>query len=253
MFGLWRELIDQIRVARERDPAARSTLEIIFCYPGLHAILNHRIAHWLWTHRFRFCARWLSYLNRMVTKIDIHPAAQIGRGLFIDHGAGLVIGETAEIGDNCTLFHGVTLGGTGKQTGKRHLTLHDNVTICADAQILGAIELGDNAVVGAGAVVLDNVPANATAVGIKARVVKIDGNRVYSFEHNRLPHPEEVDTAGLLQTVKVLAAVAQQQEADRENLLNAITRLEEQVRSLQAQLTQVQAEQRREELLVGGR
>ena len=168
---MFREIAQQIRVVKERDPAARHWLEIVLCYPGLHAILAHRVTHWLWNHGLRTLGRFLSQVSRHFTKIEIHPGATIGKGLFIDHGCGLVIGETAEIGNDCTLFHGVTLGGTGKETGKRHPTLHNNVTICADAQILGSITIGDNSVVGAGAVVLDPVPPNCTVVGVKARIV----------------------------------------------------------------------------------
>jgi len=181
---MFREIAEQIRVVKERDPAARNWLEIILCYPGLHAILSHRVTHWLWNHWCLTLARFISQVSRHFTKIEIHPGAQIGKRLFIDHGCGLVIGETAEIGDDCTLFHGVTLGGTGKESGKRHPTLRNNVTICADAQILGSITIDDNSVVGAGAIVLDPVPPDCTVVGVKARVVRREGKRVYDFRHD---------------------------------------------------------------------
>ncbi len=167
-----------IQAAMLRDPAARSRAEVLLLYPGLHAILLHRLAHYLWAHNLRLFARMISELNRHFTGIEIHPAARIGRGLFIDHGMGTVIGETTEIGDNVTLYQGVTLGGTGKQTGKRHPTLGSNVVVGVGASILGAINVGDNALVGAGSVVLQDVPANSTVVGVPAHVVRHEGARV---------------------------------------------------------------------------
>jgi serine O-acetyltransferase len=167
-----------IQAAVERDPAARSRLEVLMCYPGLHAMIWHRVAHWLWTHHLRLSARFISQVNRLITGIEIHPGAQIGRGLLIDHGMGTVIGETAEIGNNCTLYQGVTLGGTGKQTGKRHPTLGDNVVVGVGASILGAITIGDNSLIGAGAVVLHPVPADSTAVGVPAKLVREEGKRL---------------------------------------------------------------------------
>jgi len=175
-------MFDRIRAdlqaALQRDPAARSRVEVLLCYPGLHAVLMHRVAHWLWTHRLRLMARFLSQLNRFLTGIEIHPAASIGRALFIDHGMASVIGETTEIGDNCTLYQGVTLGGTGKQTGKRHPTLGNNVVVGVGASILGAIKVGDNALVGAGSVVLRDVSPDSTVVGVPARLVRERGVRV---------------------------------------------------------------------------
>ena len=147
-------------------------------YPGLHAVIAHRAAHWLWGHRLRLMARFMSELNRLITGIEIHPAAQIGRGLFIDHGMGTVIGETSEIGDGVTLYQGVTLGGTGKETGKRHPTLGNDVIVGVGASILGSIRVGDGALVGAGSVVLKDVPAESTVVGVPARVVREQGVRV---------------------------------------------------------------------------
>ncbi len=167
-----------IQAALDRDPAARSRLEVVLLYPGLHAVIMHRVAHWLWTHRLRLMARFLSEVNRFLTGIEIHPGAQIGRGLLIDHGMATVIGETAEIGDNCTLYQGVTLGGTGKETGKRHPTLGDGVVVGVGASILGSITVGDRALVGAGSVVLRPVEPNSTVVGVPARVVREDGVRV---------------------------------------------------------------------------
>ncbi|MCX8086461.1 MAG: serine O-acetyltransferase [Rhodocyclaceae bacterium] len=156
----------------ERDPAARSTWEVLTCYPGLHALTLHRLSHWLWSHRLRWLARFLSHLTRFLTGIEIHPGATIGRCVFIDHGMGVVIGETAEIGDGCTLYHGVTLGGTSWHKGKRHPTLGRGVVVGAGAKVLGPITIGDGARVGSNAVVVRDVPAGATAVGIPARIIE---------------------------------------------------------------------------------
>jgi serine O-acetyltransferase len=167
-----------IQAALDRDPAARSRLEVLLCYPGLHATVIHRAAHWLWRHDVRMMARFLSQVGRLLTGIEIHPAAKIGRSFLVDHGMAVVIGETAEIGDNVTLYQGVTLGGTGKETGKRHPTLGNNVVVGVGASVLGSILVGDNSLIGAGAVVLHPVPANATAVGVPAKVVRERGRRV---------------------------------------------------------------------------
>ncbi len=184
---MFRAIIEDIKAAKERDPAARSYLEILLCYSGLHAIIAHRINHWLWNHGFKLLARFGSQVAKFFTGIEIHPGAKIGKGFFIDHGMGTVIGETTEIGDNVTLFQGVTLGGTGKERGKRHPTVEDDVLIGAHAQVLGNLTIGRGSVIGAGAVVLDPVPPNCTVVGRKAYVVKRDGKRVYDFRHDRLP------------------------------------------------------------------
>ncbi|MEW6764215.1 MAG: serine O-acetyltransferase [Pseudomonadota bacterium] len=169
MFDRIRE---DIRSVYDRDPAARNALEVLTTYPGLHAVWMHRMSHWLWQRRLRWLARWLSTLARWFTGIEIHPGARIGRRLFIDHGMGVVIGETAEIGDDCTLYHGVTLGGTSWKEGKRHPTLKDNVVIGAGAKILGPITLGAGSRVGSNAVVLKDVAPGDTVVGIPGRVVK---------------------------------------------------------------------------------
>jgi serine O-acetyltransferase len=161
-----------IRTVRERDPAARSALEVILCYPGVHAIWGHRVAHALWGAGWLTLARWVSHASRFMTGIEIHPAARLGQGLFIDHGMGIVIGETAEIGDDCTLYHGVTLGGVSWNQGKRHPTLGNGVVAGAGAKMLGPIRVGDNAKVGSNAVVVRDVPAGATAVGIPARILE---------------------------------------------------------------------------------
>ena len=168
MFDRIRE---DIACVFERDPAARSTWEVITCYPGFHALLIHRLAHWLWRMKMRWLARFVSHVSRFLTGIEIHPGAKIGRRVFIDHGMGVVIGETAELGDECTLYHGVTLGGTTWNKGKRHPTLGRGVVIGAGAKLLGPIVVGDGARVGSNAVVVKDVPRGATAVGIPARVI----------------------------------------------------------------------------------
>jgi serine O-acetyltransferase (EC 2.3.1.30) len=175
---LFKTLREDIRSIKERDPAARSSLEVLLLYSGLHAVIYYRIAHWLYMHKRYFLARWVSQHAKFKTGIEIHPGAKIGKGLFIDHGTGVVIGETTEIGDYCTLYQGVTLGGTGKDKGKRHPTLGNNVMVGAGAKILGPFKVGDNAKVGANALVLSEVPPNATAVGVPARIVKLNGERV---------------------------------------------------------------------------
>ena len=177
-------LMRDVRAAQERDPAPRSCLDVLLCYSGLHAIIAHRVNSRLWRWRLRFLARWLSQIAKFLTGIEIHPGAKIGEGFFIDHGMGTVIGETAEIGDNVTLFQGVTLGGTGKERGKRHPTLEDDVTIGAHAQILGSITIGRSSVIGAGAIVLDDIPEYCTVVGRKAFVVRRHGQRLYDFRHD---------------------------------------------------------------------
>ena len=169
MFRAFRE---DIQAVFDRDPAARSTLEVILTYPGLHAVWGHRVSHWLWTHRLKLLGRWLSTLMRFFTGIEIHPGAKICRSLFIDHGMGVVIGETAEIGCNVTLYHGVTLGGVSLQKGKRHPTIEDNVVIGAGAKVLGPITMGAGAKVGSNAVVVRDVPGGATAVGNPARIIQ---------------------------------------------------------------------------------
>jgi len=186
---MFTNLRQDIKAALERDPAARSAIEVLLCYSGLHAIIIHRLSHWLWRRRLRLMARFLSQLGRWLTGIEIHPGARIGPGLFIDHGMGVVIGETTEIGENVLVFQGVTLGGTGKAHGKRHPTIGNNVVLGVGAKVLGAITVGDNSVIGAGAVVLKNVPADCTAVGVPARVVKEGEHRVMDLRHERLPDP----------------------------------------------------------------
>ena len=170
--GFFASLHRDLDSVLERDPAARSRLEVFLVYPGLHAIWNHRITHWLWIHNFKFLGRWLSQVARDLTGIEIHPGATISPGFFIDHGMGVVIGETAEIGADVTLYHGVTLGGTSLEKGKRHPTIGDRVVIGAGAKVLGAITIGDDSRIGANAVVVKSVPANSVVVGVPGQIVK---------------------------------------------------------------------------------
>ena len=175
---MFQDLKDTIKAYQARDPAARSALEVLLLYPGLKAVRSHRRAHWCYTHGLLFLARMISQGSRRRTGIEIHPGATIGKRLVIDHGMGLVIGETAEIGDDCLIYHGVTLGGTGKDVGKRHPTIGNHVLIGTGAKVLGPITVGDGSRVAANAVVLKDIPENSTAVGSPARVVKVDGKRV---------------------------------------------------------------------------
>jgi len=178
MPGFFQSAREDIASVFDRDPAAKSWVEVVTCYPGLHALWIHRINHWLWNHGIRLIARFSSQITRFFFAIEIHPGAQIGRRLFIDHGTGVIIGETSVIGDDCTLYQGVTLGGTGKEKGKRHPTLGDGVYVGAGAKILGNITIGENCRVGAGSVVLHNVPPNSTIVGVPGHIVLRDGKRV---------------------------------------------------------------------------
>lgn|SRR5690625_1387448 len=182
-------LKEDIDVVFEQDPAARSYLEVCLTYSGLHAIWNHRIAHLFYRKKFYFIARLISQLSRFFTGVEIHPGAKIGRRFFIDHGMGVVIGETCEIGDNVTIYQGVTLGGTGKEKGKRHPTIKDNVLIATGAKVLGSITIGENSKVGAGSVVLKDVPDHSTVVGIPGRVVVQNGEKVKDLDHHKLPDP----------------------------------------------------------------
>ena len=175
---MFNDLRESIQAYKERDPAARSTMEILFLYPGLKAVRSHRKAHWCYEHKLKFLARLISQASRRRTGIEIHPGAKIGKRLVIDHGMGIVIGETAEIGDDCLIYHGVTLGGTGKDVGKRHPTIGNNVLVSTGAKVLGPITVGDNSRVAANAVVLNPIPENATAVGIPARVARLSGEKV---------------------------------------------------------------------------
>jgi serine O-acetyltransferase len=190
MFNGLKTMREDIEVVFDQDPAARSYLEVILTYSGLHAIWSHRIAHWLWKKKFFFLARIISQISRFFTGVEIHPGAKIGQRFFIDHGMGVVIGETCEIGNNVTIYQGVTLGGTGKEKGKRHPTLEDNTLVATGAKVLGSITIGKNSKVGGGSVVLQDVPPNSTVVGIPGRVVIQDGVKVsQDLDHRNLPDP----------------------------------------------------------------
>ncbi len=185
-------LKEDLRTVFERDPAARSVVEILFCYPGFHALLFYRLAHALWVRKWFFLGRFTSHLGRFFTGIEIHPGARIGHRFFIDHGMGVVIGETTEIGDGCTLYHGVTLGGTSWAKEKRHPTLGENVVVGAGAKILGPFKVGDNSKIGSNSVVVKEVPANSTVVGVPGRLVYANGVRSterLDLEHGKLPDP----------------------------------------------------------------
>ncbi len=188
----------------ERDPAARNWLEVLFCYPGLQAIVLHRFSHWLWRRGLPFVPRFISHIARWLTGIEIHPGATLGKGVFIDHGMGVVIGETAVVGDYCLIYQGVTLGGTGKETGKRHPTLGENVVVGAGAKVLGNLTIGDNVRIGAGSVVLRDVPSDCTVVGIPGRVVYRAGAKVAPLEHGQLPDSEAEAIRYLLDRIELL-------------------------------------------------
>jgi serine O-acetyltransferase len=185
-----------IRAVFERDPAARSLPEVLFCYPGLHAIWIQRLSHWCWTHRLKLLGRFLSHLGRFLTGIEIHPGARLGPGLFIDHGMGVVIGETAEIGENVTIYQGVTLGGTSLEKVKRHPTIGNNVVIGSGAKVLGPFTVGDNSRIGSGSVVVKEVPANSVVVGVPGRVTHRDGKKVeHGIDLNMTDLPDPVARA----------------------------------------------------------
>ena len=217
---MFKQIRADLALIRERDPAARGTLEILLCYPGFQAITAHRLSHRLWQSRLplKLPARLLSQLSRGLTGIEIHPGARIGNGVFIDHGMGVVIGETAEVGDHCLLYQGVTLGGTGKESGKRHPTLENNVVVGAGAKVLGALKIGTNTRIGAGSVVVRDVEANCTVVGIPGRVIHQSGVRVNPLAHSALPDAE----ANVIR-----------------NLMERIDQLESQVSNLQTTLKAV--------------
>ena len=211
-----------IQVALERDPAARNWLEVLLCYAGVHAIWGHRVTHWFWEHGLKLIARWLAQINRFFTGIEIHPGAKIGEGVFIDHGMGVVIGETAEIGKNVTLYHGVTLGGVSLKKGKRHPTLEDGVVVGAGAQILGAITLGECSRVGANAVVVESVPRDSVVVGVPGRVVEHKAHKqsmVPDLNHNKMP-----DTVGdsLANVIQRLEAIEKRFEQEEKTILNSV-------------------------------
>lgn len=194
---MFRQLKEDIACVKSRDPAARSALEIFFLYPGFKAIRLHRRANWFYRHGMFFIARWISQRASRKTGVEIHPAVKIGKRFFIDHGTGVVIGETAVIGDDVTIYQGVTLGGTGKDTGKRHPTIGNNVMIGAGAKVLGPLVIGDNSRIAAGAVVLSDIPSNSTAVGVPAKVVRRDGVRIDDLDQVHIPDPVAQEIARL--------------------------------------------------------
>ena len=201
-------ILEDIRAYKRNDPAARSALEILLLYNGLHATIDYRIAHWLHYHGCRFLARAISQWSKMWTGIEIHPGAHIGRRLVIDHGTGIVIGETAEIGDDCLLYQGVTLGGTGKDVGKRHPTLGNNVMVGSGAKVLGPFKVGDNARIAANSVVLREVPPNATVVGVPGRIVRLPGEKL---DHIHTPDPVMLEIEALKARVEQLEAANSKQ------------------------------------------
>ena len=212
MFG---QMKRDIQVIFERDPAAKSIREVIFCYPGFHAVLFHRMAHWLYLHNRVLLPRMISQLTRFLTGIEIHPGAKIGQGLFIDHGTGVVIGETTEVGDNVTLYQGVTLGGTGKEKGKRHPTIGNNVVIGAGARVLGSFKVGDNVKIGAGSVVIKSVPSDTTVVGVPGRIVLHHGVLITDpdLRHDDLPDPVNEMLKCLMQRVEYLEQRLKEEES----------------------------------------
>ena len=203
-------LVADFRIIFERDPAARNWLEVLVCYPGLQALFFHRFAHWLYKVGIPFLPRFISHLARFITGIEIHPGAQIGKGVFIDHGMGVVIGETAIVGDYSLIYQGVTLGGTGKESGKRHPTLGENVVVGGGAKVLGNIQIGNNVRIGAGSVVLRDVPSNCTVVGIPGRVVYRSGVKVNPLEHGNLPDSEAAVIRTLVDRIESLESEVKQ-------------------------------------------
>ncbi|PSB15195.1 serine O-acetyltransferase [Phormidesmis priestleyi ULC007] len=197
-------LTADFKIIFDRDPAARKWLEVLFCYPGLQALVLHRFAHWLYGWGLPFVPRFISHLARFFTGIEIHPGATIGIGVFIDHGMGVVIGETAIVGDYALIYQGVTLGGTGKESGKRHPTLGENVIVGAGAKVLGNLQIGNNVRIGAGSVVLRDVPADCTVVGVPGRIVFRSGERVEPLEHGRLPDSEAQVIRALVDRIESL-------------------------------------------------
>jgi serine O-acetyltransferase len=235
-------LLADFQIIFERDPAARNWLEVLFCYPGLQALLFHRVAHRLYKIGLPFIPRLISALARFLTGIEIHPGALIGRSFFIDHGMGVVIGETAIIGDYVLLYQGVTLGGTGKESGKRHPTLGNNVVVGAGAKVLGNIEVGNNVRIGAGSVVLRNVPSNCTVVGVPGRIIYRSGVRVDPLEHGSLPDSEAEVIRALVDRIEALEQhlekLQQQQPVYQAAMLEASCKFSEVDANLDSHLVQ---------------
>ena len=206
-------IIEDIRAYKKNDPAARSAIEVLLLYNGLHAVFHYRIAHFFYRCHLRFLARWVSQTSKFFTGIEIHPAATIGRRLVIDHGTGIVIGATAEIGDDCLLYQGVTLGGTGKDTGKRHPTLGNNVMVGSGAKVLGPFTVGDNARIAANSVVLREVPPNATVVGVPGRIVRLSGEKL---DHIHTPDPVMLEVDALRARIEALEKKLEEKTAGEE-------------------------------------
>ena len=216
---MFEKIKEDIRMVKEKDPAARTSIEVILAYSGLHAVIFHRIAHWFYLKKLFLSARLISQFSRFLTGIEIHPGAKIGKGLLIDHGSGVVIGETAEIGDNCLIYQGVTLGGTGKEHGKRHPTLGNNVMVGSGARVLGPFKVGDNAKIAANAVVLEEIPENSTAVGVPARIVKREGQRIDKYQdldQVHIPDPVSQELCKQLVKIEKLQAEIEKLKAERE-------------------------------------
>ena len=216
MAGLIKSAREYVASVFDRDPAAKSWIEVLLCYPGLHALWAHRVNHWLWTHHLQLLARFFSQVSRLLTGIEIHPGAQIGRRFFIDHGMGVVIGETTIIGDDVTLYQGVTLGGTGKEKGKRHPTLGNNVVVGGGAKILGNVTIGENCRVGAGSVVLSDVPDNSTIVGVPGHIIFRDGKRVVITDPKEIRDPLSDALAALAAQVQKLEDTVEELTRERD-------------------------------------
>ena len=227
---MFRSIRSDFAIIKERDPAAKGVWEIIFCYPGFQALSIHRVSHRLWNYNLPLIPRLLSHITRFMTGIEIHPGAKIGKGVFIDHGMGVVIGETSEIGDRCLLYQGVTLGGTGKESGKRHPTLEANVVVGAGAKVLGGIYVGTNTRIGAGSVVVKNVASNSTVVGIPGRIVHQSGVKINPLAHSALPDTE----ANVLR-----------------NLMDRIDHLESEILILQNLMNHVSIDKAQERKIIG--
>ncbi len=226
---MWERIKEDIDVIFEKDPAARNVLEILTCYPGLHALLIHRVAHTFWCYKLKLIARMTSHIGRFITGIEIHPGAQIGKKFFIDHGMGVVIGETAEVGDNVILYHGVTLGSTTWKKVKRHPTLGNDVIVGAGAKILGAIKVGDGSVIGSGSVVVKEVPPNSTVIGIPGRVVYKDRHKITGLDgvdSSELPDPVAQAIKCILDRMhemeKEIKVIDQKQQGKKVSLKSAI-------------------------------
>ena len=233
-MGILSYIQEEIQVIRERDPAIKSNMEV-FLYPSFKAILRYRLAHKLYLKKHYFLARWISQRAARKTGIEIHPGATIGKGLFIDHGSGVIIGETAELGDNVTLYQGVTLGGTGKEKGKRHPTLKDNVMVSAGAKVLGSFTIGENSKIGAGSVVLKEVPPNCTVVGVPGRVVKMGDQKIPRMDLDQIHLPDPISN-----DIREL-------QADNLRLHSRILEMEKHMRCMQEQNIKILDEEERKE------